>query len=288
MDIIDLLFRGVGLFYLVGAYFGLRAILMDSVLDKALAALSAAPEDPTEKHRRYLMGALTVGFGAGGAALLMMSILALPLFLLALAAQIIWLAGARRLFVRAEDDDPQSARQVANAAVLYAAATLGVVWLWWTGRLGPWDDPLVIAATLVATLGLGGWLVYHLAWQPASSADDDFPTSSSEPESPPERIVIDPARGLWPLVDADSGQRFNHLTWLDEEIAWRIEDWDDTFQEAFDPEDEMASVPVFVSGQSKSGYEAEAGSIAELLRQTYGAANVSFGSGWPGRLDRSA
>src|SRR5690606_18803139 len=46
MDAIDIAFRLAGGFYLFAGWFGLRAILMDSVLDKALAALSAGKEDP--------------------------------------------------------------------------------------------------------------------------------------------------------------------------------------------------------------------------------------------------
>lgn len=41
MDAIDVVFRLAGAFYVFAGWLGQRAILMDSVLDKALAALSA-------------------------------------------------------------------------------------------------------------------------------------------------------------------------------------------------------------------------------------------------------
>lgn len=283
MDPIDLLFRGVGLFYLAASYFALRAILMDSVLDKAIAAISLSGEDPKERLRRQIVGTATVAFGAGGAALLLLSTLALPLFLANLAAQGIWLAGARRIVIPAEDDDAQSVRQLVMSTLLYAAATLGVVWLWRAGRLGPWDDPLAAALVAAAAAGLGLYFVYHMAWKPASPGSPDWlgTGDENEPGTPPRRIVIDPARWCWPLIDAETQERFNHMSWLDDELAWRVEHWDDVFQNAFDVEDDLAAL-VFASQEEEAGYRAEAAAIAEALKAVYGSENVSFGHRWSG------
>ena len=148
MDGIDIVFRLAGAFYLIAGWLGLRAILLDSVLDKALAAISADTPEPAEEWRRRLLGALTILVGASGAALLFMNFWALPLFLLVTASQAVWFAGLRGLFIKPEDDDDRSRRQVANAAILYAAVTLGVVWLWRAGRLRPWDEPFGAARRL--------------------------------------------------------------------------------------------------------------------------------------------
>lgn len=288
MDPIDIFFRFVGLFYLVAAWFALRAMLMDSLLDKALAAITLSKEDPKERLRRQIIGAATVVMGTGGAALLLMSALALPLFAASLAAQGVWIAGARRLVIPAEDDDAQSVRQLVRSTLLYAAATLGVVWLWRAGRLGPWDDLLVAAAVAAAAAGLGGYFVYHLAWKPASRGGFADPSWSEHDdadadEPAPQRIVIEPAQGLWPLIDADTGIRFNHLTWLGEDLGWRVEDWDDVLQRAFYTDDAPVDEPAFASQEEEAAYLAEAEAIAAALRQAYGDGNVSFGPGWSAR-----
>lgn len=278
MDLTDPFFRAVGAFYLAGSWFALRAVLMDSVLDKALAALSAGKEDPKEKARRLIVGGFTVLFGAGGMALMLMSFWAMPLFLASLAAQVVWLFRARRFFIPEEEDDAASVNQLRNSSILYAAATFAVVWLWRDGRLGPWDDPLAAILTMAALLGLGGWFLYHLSWKPGSPdpfADD----ADDEPDPAPTRIVIDPVRGYWPLIDSDIDMRFNHLKVLDEELAHRIEEWDDVFQNAFDPEDEAAG-PDFASPEARATYLAEGEAIAGELAALFGEDNVSFGPGW--------
>ena len=280
MDLIDPFFRAVGAFYLAGSYFLLRTILMDSVLDKALSALSASAEDGKEKGRRLIVGFFSVLYGAGGMALMLMSSWALPLFAASLAAQVVWLFWGRRFFIPAEEDDEASVRQIRNASILYLAATLGVVWLWRDGRLGPWDDPLAAALTATVLVGLGGWFLYHLSWKPVSPgvfADE----GASEPQPAPQRIIIDPARWLWPLVDADIDMRFSHLTALDGDLGHRIEEWDDVFQNAFDPEDQTMA-PEFASAEALAAYLAEGEAIAGELAAIFGTDNVGFGQGFAG------
>lgn len=281
MDVIDILFRLAGGFYLVAGWFALRAILMDSVLDKALAALSAGKEDPTERRRRWVVGTSTVAVGASGAALALMSSWALPLFLAGTAAQAVWIAGARRFFIAAEDDDEASRRQVVNAAILYAAVTVGVVWLWGQGRLSPWDDATGIAGTALAALGLALWFVHHMSWKAASPLDFGAADHEDDEEAahPPLRIVIEPEFGWNPLIDADRGRRFSHLYWVEEDLAHRIEEWDDAFQGAFTFE-ERPQGPYFASPESEAAWRAEGLAIAGALKELYGPDNVTFGGSW--------
>lgn len=281
MDLIDIVPRLAGLFYVFAGYASLRAIIMDAFLDRALSALGSAAEDPTEAARRRVLGTFSVGVGAGGAALALMSFWALPLFVSGAVLQALWLAWIRGFFITPEEDDEQSRRQVANAAVIYAVATVGVIWLWWAGRLGPWDDMVAIAGTVVAAACLGGWFLYQLRWKPlppallGAAADDGL----DMPQTEPARLLIDPALGYWPLVDADNGRRVSHWVWLPQELAARIEEWDDIFQLSFDPEDALAR-SVFPSPEAEAGYHAEAEAIAVELRAIYGTGNVVFGPGW--------
>ena len=281
MDAIDIAFRLAGGFYLFAGWFGLRAILMDSVLDKALAALSAGKEDPAETRRRWILGASTVLIGASGAALLTMSRWALPLFLACAASQAVWIGGARRLLIAPEDDDETGRRQVVNAAILYGAVTLGVVWLWSAGRLLPWGEPFGLAGTALTAAGLGLWFVYHMAWKAPSPGFFDLAAADEEEEPMPERIVIAPTQGFYPFIDADTGQRVSHLRWYDEELAFRIEEWDDLFQEAFTVED-VPQGPAFASPEAEAAWRAEGLAIAEALKEILGPENVRLAENWEG------
>lgn len=289
MDAVDILFRLAGGFYLVAGWLGLRAILMDSVLDKALAALTMGKEDPAERRRRLVVGASTVGVGASGAALALMSFWALPLFLAGTAAQAVWIGGARRFFIAAEDDDEASRRQVVNAAILYAAVGVGVVWLWGQGRLSPWNDPPGIAGTALAAVALAAWFAYHMAWKAATPSGFDASKFEDDEEAgnPPLRIVIEPAFGWNPLVDADTGRRFSHLYWVEENLAHRIEEWDDLFQNAFSADD-FPQGPDFASPEEEAAWHAEGVAIAEALMEIYGRDNVAFGESWSAARDPDA
>ncbi|MNC93732.1 hypothetical protein D3C83_104240 [compost metagenome] len=59
---------------------------------------------------------------------------------------------------------------------------------------------------------------------------------------------------------------------LPEELAFRIEEWDDSFQATFNENDPAASD--FVSDQARAAYVEEARAIAAALKDA-----------WPGELD---
>ena len=279
MDAIDIAFRLAGGFYLLAGWFGVRAILMDSVLDKALAALSAGKEDPKERGRRWVVGASTVAVGASGAALMTMSAWALPLFVGGVAAQAAWIGGARQLFISAEEDDEASRRKLVNAAILYGLVAIGVVWLWGAGRLQPFDEPVGLVATALAATGLGLWFVYHMAWDAPSPGFDLADDDEKLDEPPPARLVISPRQGFYPLIDADTGQRFSHMYWYDGELGFRIEDWDVQFQEAY-PTEDAPHVPHFATPEDEAAWHAEGLAIGVALEKILGAGNVRFAEGW--------
>lgn len=282
MDATDIFFRLAGGFYLASGWLGLRAVLTDSVLDQALAALSGGKEDPLERRRRWIVGASIVVVGASGAALTVMSSWALPLFVASTAAQAAWIAGGRRFFIPEEEDDDASRRQVVNAAILYAAVTAGVVWLWSAGRLSPWADPLGIAAPVLATIGLGAWFVRHMAWKAASPGgfgDGDLSPAFDDDEEAPASVTVDPSFGSYPLADDATGRRFNHFRWLAGELAGRIEEWDDRFQLAFGEESEWQEMR-FPSETDEAAWREEGMALVEALKDVYGAGNVSIADGW--------
>ena len=279
MDAIDTAFRLVGGFYLFAGWLGLRAILLDSVLDKALAALSAGKADRKESGRRWVLGTSTVAIGASGAALMALSAWALPLFVGGVAAQAVWIGGARRFFIAAGEDDEASRRQLVNAAILYGLAAIGVVWLWGAGRLQPFDEPVGVVATTLAAAGLGLWFVYHMAWDAPSPGFDLADDDEKPDEPPPARLVISPRQGFHPLIDADTGQRFNHSYWYDGELGWRIEDWDVRLQNAY-PTEDAPQVPHFATPEDEAAWRAEGLAIGAALEEILGAGKVRFAEGW--------
>lgn len=280
MDPIDILLRGVGLFYVLAGWLGLRAVMMDAMLDKAIAAISMKAEGTKEATRRRVLACFTVMIGASGAALALLSFWALPLFALNTALQAIWIFGGRRLLI--DDDDAASRRQVTNAAILYGLAAAGVVWQWWHDGLGPWNDPVAILGIVVVAAGLTIWFLRGLSWkQESSSSQETFEEADDEK---PERVLVDPAFGYLPLVNADTNLRFSHWRWLPEDIAGRIEEWDDIFQLSFDPEDVMAANR-FETPEQEAAYLTEAEAIRTELGAIFGADNVAYGPGWYGADD---
>lgn len=282
MDPIDILFRAVGLFYVLAGWLGLRAIAMDAMLDRAIAAIGSHAEDPKEASKRHLLASLSVMVGASGAALALFSFWALPLFLANTLFQALWISGGRRLFTDAGDGEG-GRRQVANAAILYAAVTAGVAWLWWGGRLGPWHDPVPVLGIIGVAAGLYLWLMRSLSWTPHSpfAFDPDKDRRGADEAAAPVRVLIDPAFGYLPLVDADTRKRFNHWHRLPDTLADRIETWDDVFQLSFDPDD-VTAANRFRSAEEEAAYHAEAEAIAVELGAVYGPGNVAFGPGWHG------
>jgi hypothetical protein len=96
---------------------------------------------------------------ASGAALMLLSPLAAPLFLANLAWQGGYLLWAEMALPPEDEDDARGRPQTKNAFVVYLAATAFVFWLAAHGQLRPWDMPLqtmaidlaVVVAAVVAS-----------------------------------------------------------------------------------------------------------------------------------------
>ena len=117
MDAIDITARLVGAFYVFGGVMTLRAIAMDAVLDKALAAITLGRPDHDGELRRRVLTALSLVTAEAGGALLLLGGLAPWLFLLNLGLQAGWLFWARTRFPPEDEEDARGRRQSARAAV---------------------------------------------------------------------------------------------------------------------------------------------------------------------------
>jgi hypothetical protein len=146
----------IGLFYALGAAAGARRIVMDSLLDVAIAGVTLKKVDPVARERTLWMLAGLSIVGAGGLLLAIGSALAAFAFLLGCVWQSAhFLVLSPRRYDRADPVEPAGRRRSLNAFAIYAIITALVVWAAASGGLlWPHEAPLwplgVIAALWIA------------------------------------------------------------------------------------------------------------------------------------------
>jgi hypothetical protein len=124
--------RGLGLFYLVGGVLTIRAARMNSILDKALAAIDLTPTPWTERVRAFALWSAVLLTSTGGLSLLLLARWTVWIFVLNLVCQIAYLAFAARWLKPEDALERQGRDQTRNAALIWGVATLAVIW--WTGE----------------------------------------------------------------------------------------------------------------------------------------------------------
>lgn len=282
MDLVEIFFRATGAFYLFAGHVAARAMLVGAVTDRMIAIL-AEDREPEGAGRHLVLAISVVVTATSGAALALMSFWAMPLFVAGAVAHMSWVVFASPDTAPSRGSEARSERRrTVRAAIIYAIVSLGVLWLWSDGRLGPADDALSAGLVCATAIYFAAWLRRDLAWEPRPGEVFDDPDLPFEPALRPEKVRLDPCFGSWPLVDIRRGRRFNHLTWLPEDLAFRIEDWDDTFQGAFDGDD-PAPYPDFGSAADAQAYVEEGRAIVLALCDHFGADNVEVS----GSFDRA-
>jgi len=267
----------VGAFYVFAGVVVLRTMVLDRVMNQLLAALNE-PSAPKErmKSRVLTMGAyLTL---AGGAALLLLGPLALPLFAANAAWQGGYLLWAERALPPEDDDEARGRRQTKNAFVVYLAATAFVVWLAMQGMLRASDVALqsyaIDAAVIVAAM-LAGWAFVNLRARKRAGDYSDVigqPTAADAAdvtlERLPNRLRLAPAWGRSPLCDDETGEPVSpYVLGLPFELASRIDQWDDVWQETYDHNDPAASR--FKDEEAAEVYRFEGREIAAALKDVW-------------------
>jgi len=275
MDTLDILPRLLGAFYLFGGWMGLKALAMDDALDRMLGALSAEPATDKETLRRRVLAACVLLTALSGVALMLMSRLALPLFVLNLVAQAGWLLWARTAFPPEDAEDALGRRRSRNAAIIWVAATLFVAWLDRQGRFAPFADPIPAVVVGLAALILGGWAIRQLSWDPGSLPEDINTLPDFEPPEirHPSRIRLAPMIGDWSIWDADDGRGLHAYAYLPLDLADRIEDWAAEYEAALDPYD-LQSPPRFATAAAERKHRAATAEIIALLEAIYGPDSV--------------
>lgn len=262
----------VGAFYVFAGFIVLRAMVLDRLMDKLLAALSN-PSDPKELWRSRVLTAGGVLTLAGGVTLMMLSPLAVALFVFNALWQGGYLLWAERALPPADDGEARGRQQTKNAFVVYAAATAFVVWLAAVGQLRPWEASLqVYAIDALAVLAAiaGVWLFLNRRQSANASGeterDDNPPDVNFPAEAQVTRVKFAPSYGASPLTNADTGEPVSPawLEGIEFELADRIDRWDDSWQATFNADDPASSG--FEGAAAHAAYIAEGREIVAALR----------------------
>jgi hypothetical protein len=269
MDAVFILPRLVGVFYLLAGLAGLHAMAMDSLMDKMLAALTLKPTPRAEFIRRWMLVSGSFAVGLSGAALMVLSLWAVPLFLLAAGLQWGWLGWARRGYPVTSALEAKGRSQTTNAALIYSLMTALVVWLGLSGRLQPWLDPWALFIPLVA-IALSLFAFRHLLWRPRSRAGAGFDGEDEGRVIPPAplRVRLAPAWGGHPLRNADTNDGVIYDDYLPQELADRLYEWSRAFHGG-DDEAVQEFWAEFEDAEDEAAHRAEGDSIVVGLRAVF-------------------
>jgi hypothetical protein len=269
----------VGAFYVFAGFVVMRSMAMERLMDKVLAALND-PTDATDQMRVAVLSAGAVLTLASGAALAILSPLALPLFAANVVVQGGYLLWATRAIPPEDALAAQGRSQTRNAFVIYCVATAFVVWLSAQGQLRPWSagmTDLLIDLGIVVAAVVGVWGFIHMP----RKGDATMRLGDGAPGTPvadyiappmPTRLRLAPEFACSPLWDGDTGEPVSAFALdLPGDLSYRIEDWDDVFQKTFELDDPASSK--FASQNEHDAYVAEGKAILTELRKV-----------WPGEV----
>jgi len=266
----------IGAFYVFVGLVVLRTMAMDCLLDDAIAKITLQPTEEKEKVKSFLLtlgGILTF---AGGVALAMLSLWALPLFAANVLAQGGYLLWALKHAKPEDALEVKGRQQTINAFVLYCAAFVFVIFCWNEGVFAArWNfaglPPLLLEAAFILVLtGFFVWyfLIRTRLAKPASSAFGWTGGASADSDTydkPIGAVRVAPEYGCWPLWNDEGGDCLhpNDLD-LSNDLARRILDWDEKFQATLNNDDPAASG--FATPEEEAAHLAEGRAIAEVIR----------------------
>jgi len=269
----------IGAFYVFAGVVVMRSMAMERLMDQVLAALND-PSDANDQMRVAVLSAGAVLTLAGGAALAILSPLALPLFASNAVVQGGYLLWATRAIPPEDEASARGRAQTRNAFVIYCFATAFVAWLAAEGHLRPWSAgtiALLIDLGIVSAAIAGTWAFIHMPRKGDATMrfDNDAPATPLADYTPPPKpthLRLAPEFACSPLWDDETGDPVSVFALdLPEDLTFRIEEWDDVFQKTFKLDDPASSA--FASEEQRAAYVAEGKAIAAALRQV-----------WPGEI----
>lgn len=269
MDIIEIVFRAVGIFYAVGALAAIRSLAFSELIDRAIDMITLKKEEPKRVVRRWLLGAGGALTGTGGVALAVMSAWAVPLFILNLAVQAGWLFWAASAFPAEDEEDAAGRRKTLNAALGYAVMAIGVVWLYRSGRLSSYGEPIPAGLTALAATFYLALLIRQLSFRSRGNL------GGGEDPDLPRRVVLSLADGDALLRDAETGLALHLHAVLPFDLAEGISAWHDQWCELTADRDGC-----FASSEAEAAHRAEAAEIMRELESIFGQGNVDGPEGY--------
>jgi len=215
----------IGAFYTFAGLVGMRVALQGRLVDIAMAGLLLEKTPAVEIARGLWLLFASAGVLAGGLFLIVRLDWAAAAFAISALAQALYLLGlAPLVFDRADPPDAKGRQQTINAFILYAAATLFVLWALRTGKLLSadavgWPPVFGTLAVLGAALAWGLFrFVFPLAKGPmdflkrrtgADPGADADPLPEDEPGPPlseSRRILLMSDYECEPLWTHDPGR----------------------------------------------------------------------------------
>lgn len=264
----ELALRTIGAFYLFAGIVGMRAMVMDYLMDQMLAGITLKPVPVSERRRRLLLTSSTLAIGMGGMALMVLSLWAAPLFLFGTATQVLYLIWARTAFPAEGDAERTGRSQTTNAALIYGCATALVCLAALFGLLRDWFDPwaALIPTTGLALLALAG---RHLLWRPRQVERWVEPDPiSDDPPAPPRAVALHPSWGGGVLVDAADGAFVDYDLFVPAALSERIWRWGHAFHAGEDPGTREFWAQ-FTNPAQEAAHRAEGEAIVAELRMIF-------------------
>lgn len=286
--------RLVGALYVVAGIIAARQMVMDAVLDKALAGITLKPIPHADRLRARWTLVIVAAVFAGGALLAVLSILALPAFLVAAALQAVYLTlVAPRLIDPLDMPDPAGRRASRNAFLIHLAATTLVAAAAVAGRLRwPEADPWPVLAAGVATLAFLAHLLQRLGTplSPTRGTVSSEPVTPEGPDELPDRIRLMVRPFVLPFADDATGRVVSQtlaVSTFGEGLVADILDWEEAYLATIPPRKRMGG---FAAPEAAARHEAEGRALAERMAAVVGAGRVTHapvGTPFPEAPERS-
>jgi hypothetical protein len=256
----------IGAFYVAGGYLATRAALMSRLVDNAIAAIAMEKPSAAETFKSAWLLTTAVLVLAGGAALLILSQLAVPLFVVSAGAQALYVyVLAPRLIDKDDPPDELGRRRTRNALYLYLIATAFVMLSALSGSLFPPSGNSSVAWFAFVAI-VGGHLAYvaRSLWFPpsnkrnaggSSAAYDDDDLGPIDPASIKAIVVLaDYQIGPLLLDDGRKGTITTDMVQMSPELATALDAWARAYDMSFNHED--YSKPLWTDEQYAAHTEA--------------------------------
>lgn len=275
MDVVDLVLRLVGAFYVFAAFVAARAALMSLLIDRAIAAIALKKPPRAEILKSYWLISASVLVMLGGAALLFLLDVAVWAFLVSSLGQAAYLfVVAPRYFDVEEPPDEVGRRQTTNAFVIYLVATAFVVWAYSDGRLSNVTEVSWLALAVPTALVLAH--VVNILRNVAMSAgrspfgawDSGDEGESCEPSRPLNetktvKVMTDYyTHPLWALDEDLYGDIPPEDMQLSPDLVRDLNAWAEAYDTSLDQEDPARSI---WSEEQRRAHEAKARPLAMRL-----------------------